>query len=110
MPPAAWLSAGFAGPLALAGVGEAIGAVAGGYAGKGVGEMIDPTTEDNWLRDNFDLPLPYPDEQPRDLRYVWSPLIATGAMSRRSIEGRDFDEVEDELKRGWGKSQGSRRA
>ena len=34
-------------------IGAAIGAVAGGYAGKGVGEIIDPTTEDNWLRDNF---------------------------------------------------------
>ena len=27
------------------------GAVAGGLAGKGVGELIDPTTEDNWIRD-----------------------------------------------------------
>ena len=35
-------------------VGAAVGAVAGGYAGKGVGELIDPTTEDNWLRDNYD--------------------------------------------------------
>src|SRR5438874_10316525 len=26
------------------------GAVAGGLAGKGVGELIDPTTEDVWLR------------------------------------------------------------
>src|SRR5580704_13232745 len=42
----------FAGPVATA-VGAAVGAVAGGYAGKGIGEMIDPTTEDNWLRDNF---------------------------------------------------------
>src|SRR5687768_2930547 len=29
----------------------AAGGVAGGYAGKGVGELIDPTTEDNWLRE-----------------------------------------------------------
>jgi len=29
------------------------GAIAGGLAGKGVGELIDPTTEDNWLRDNY---------------------------------------------------------
>ncbi len=27
------------------------GALAGGYAGKGVGELIDPTTEDNWIRE-----------------------------------------------------------
>ena len=42
----------FAGPVAAA-VGAAAGAVAGGYAGKGVGELIDPTIEDNWLRENF---------------------------------------------------------
>ena len=41
-----------AGPIAAA-VGAAAGAVAGGYAGKGIGELIDPTTEDNWLRENF---------------------------------------------------------
>src|SRR5688572_31526730 len=29
------------------------GAVAGGLAGKGVGELIDPTTEDTWLREYF---------------------------------------------------------
>ena len=27
------------------------GAAAGGLAGKGVGELIDPTTEDNWIRE-----------------------------------------------------------
>src|SRR5690349_9793555 len=41
-----------AGPVGAA-IGAAAGAVAGGLAGKGVGELIDPTTEDNWLRDNF---------------------------------------------------------
>src|SRR3982750_2902361 len=34
-------------------VGASPGAVAGGLAGKGIGEVIDPTTEDNWLRENF---------------------------------------------------------
>ena len=41
-----------AGPVGAA-VGAAAGAVAGGLAGKGIGELIDPTTEDNWLRDHF---------------------------------------------------------
>src|SRR3982750_2917322 len=41
-----------AGPVGAA-IGAAVGAVAGGYAGKGVGELIDPTTEDNWLRESF---------------------------------------------------------
>ena len=32
-------------------LGTVLGAVAGGLAGKGVGELIDPTTEDNWIRE-----------------------------------------------------------
>ena len=32
-------------------LGAVAGAIAGGLAGKGVGELIDPTTEDNWIRD-----------------------------------------------------------
>ncbi len=59
-----------AGPVAAA-VGTAIGAVAGGYAGKGVGEMIDPTTEDDWLRDNFES----------------RPYAAEGEESRRFLPG-----------------------
>ena len=41
-----------AGPIGAA-IGAAVGAIAGGYAGKGVGELIDPTTQDNWLRDHL---------------------------------------------------------
>jgi hypothetical protein len=40
------------GPVGTA-TGVAAGAIAGGLAGKGIGELIDPTTEDNWLRDNM---------------------------------------------------------
>jgi len=32
-------------------LGTVLGAVVGGLAGKGVGELIDPTTEDNWIRE-----------------------------------------------------------
>ena len=49
--PRAWPPA-LAGPVGTA-VGAIGGGIAGGYAGKGIGELIDPTTEDNWLRDNF---------------------------------------------------------
>ena len=53
---------GVASGLALGAVGGPLGAIAGaiaggafagGLAGKGVGELIDPTTEDNWVRDYF---------------------------------------------------------
>lgn len=39
------------GPVGAVIGGIAGGALAGGLAGKGVGELIDPTTEDNWLRE-----------------------------------------------------------
>ena len=32
-------------------LGAVVGAIAGGLAGKGIGELIDPTTEDNWIRE-----------------------------------------------------------
>lgn len=32
-------------------LGATVGAIAGGLAGKGIGELVDPTTEDNWIRD-----------------------------------------------------------
>src|SRR5262245_58613137 len=42
-----------AGPLGAVAGAIAGGAVAGGLAGKGVGELIDPTTEDNWVRESL---------------------------------------------------------
>src|SRR5215216_2890454 len=41
------------GPVGAVIGGVVGGAVAGGLAGKGVGELIDPTTEDTWLREYF---------------------------------------------------------
>jgi hypothetical protein len=41
-----------AGPIGTA-VGAAVGAIAGGLMGKGVAEMIDPTAEDAYWRDNY---------------------------------------------------------
>src|SRR4029453_3919775 len=41
-----------AGPIGTT-VGAAVGAIVGGLAGKGVAEMIDPTVEDAYWRDNY---------------------------------------------------------
>src|SRR5436190_19313775 len=41
-----------AGPVGTV-VGAVVGAIAGGLAGKGVGEMIDPTSEDAYWRETF---------------------------------------------------------
>src|SRR5262249_53448756 len=51
---ASGLAAGAVAGPAGAAIGAAVGAVAGGLAGKGVGELIDPTTEDDRLRENFE--------------------------------------------------------
>src|SRR5436190_23626440 len=43
-----------AGPVGTA-VGAAAGAVVGGLAGKGIAEMIDPTAEEAYWRENYTL-------------------------------------------------------
>jgi len=89
-----------AGPVGTA-IGAAAGAVAGGYAGKGVGEMIDPTTEDNWLRENFQS-RPY--VKKADTFEHYEQAYRYGGEAEAKYQGRAFEEVEDDLKRGWGKS------
>ena len=54
---ASGMAAGAVGGPVAAAIGVAVGAVAGGYAGKGIGEMIDPTTDDHWLREHFSSPV-----------------------------------------------------
>jgi len=87
-----------AGPIGTA-IGAAAGAVAGGYAGKGLGELIDPTTEDNWLRDNFKS-RPYVHKG--ETFETYHPAYHYGADAEAKYQGTDFAKVEDELKRGWG--------
>ncbi|MDG3002226.1 hypothetical protein [Paludisphaera mucosa] len=86
-----------AGPVGTA-VGAALGAVAGGLAGKGIGELIDPTTQDNWLRDNYSS-RPYVREG--DTFETHAPAYRYGATAESQFgEGR-FDAIEDDLKSGW---------
>lgn len=89
------LTAGPLGAVAGAIVG---GAVAGGYAGKGVGELIDPTTEDNWIREYFGRSNTQPTEdqlaaQRRAYRY--------GQAAQARYPGKMFAEVETPLRKGW---------
>lgn len=86
-----------AGPVGTA-VGAALGAVAGGYAGKGIGELIDPTTEDNWLRDNFSS-RPYVREG--ETFEAHAPAYRYGATAESQYGEGKFDEIEEDLKSGW---------
>ena len=83
-----------AGPIGAA-IGAAAGAIAGGYAGKGVGELIDPTTEDNWLRENF-ASRPYVKEGETFDTYVSD--YRYGGAAESKYAGKSFDEVEPELR------------
>lgn len=84
-------------------VGAAVGAVVGGLAGKGVAEVIDPTTEATYWRDNFNT-----------RHYVasgssfddYGPAYGYGVSSYSRHQGRSFDEVENDLARDWNDMRG----
>ncbi|QEH36627.1 hypothetical protein OJF2_52120 [Aquisphaera giovannonii] len=86
-----------AGPVGTA-VGAAIGAVAGGYAGKGIGELIDPTTEDNWLRDNFSSRSYGKSGRSFD---DYRPAYHYGAEAESKYPDRPYHELERDLESGW---------
>ena len=84
-----------AGPLGAA-IGAAVGAVAGGYAGKGVGELIDPTTEDNWLRDEF-AKRPY--VKPGEAFDDYTSLYQFGGRAESMHAGHSFEDVETHVRK-----------
>jgi outer membrane lipoprotein SlyB len=85
------------GPVGAA-IGAAVGAIAGGYAGKGVGEMIDPTTDDNWLRDNFES-RPYVQEG--DTFEKYQPAYRYGAKAESRYGTVKYETIEGELESDW---------
>jgi hypothetical protein len=95
---AAGMAAGLVGGPVTAAVGAAVGAVAGGYAGKGLGEMIDPTVEDTWLRDNFEA-LPY--VQDGDRFEEFQPAYRYGAAAESIYGDSAFDAMYKELEHEW---------
>ena len=84
-------------------VGAVVGAVAGGLAGKGVGEAIDPTTEDAYWRENYSKRdyvrsgSQYDEYQPA-YRYGWE--------SRKQNPDKSFDEAEPMLAQNWNSTRG----
>jgi hypothetical protein len=75
-----------------------IGGVAGGYAGKAVGESIDPTAEDAYWRQNYQTRSYAESGADYDL---YRPAYQYGWESYGQHRGRTFEEVEPELSRGW---------
>jgi len=94
-----------AGPVGTA-VGAAAGAVVGGLAGKGIAEMIDPTAEEAYWRENYTLE-PYYE---KGYTYEdYHPAYRTGWEGRGRYEGRSFDQVERELEADYLRYCGSSR-
>jgi len=86
-----------AGPAGTA-IGAAAGAVAGGLAGKGIGELIDPTAEDNWLRDNFKA-RPYAQEG-NDFEEFF-PAFHYGALAESKYGDAGIDLTDKQLQSDW---------
>jgi hypothetical protein len=85
-------------------VGGAIGAVAGGLAGKGVAEMIDPTVEDQYWRDNHRNEPYYVEGRQWD---DYGPAYRAGYEGRVKYDGRNYDEVEEDLAADYARFRGN---
>jgi hypothetical protein len=91
------------GPVGTA-IGAAVGAVAGGLAGKAVAESVDPTVENDYWSKNYSTRPYYESGMTYD---DYGPAYQHGWESRARYHGRQFDEVEPELRTDWerGKSR-----
>ena len=92
-----------AGPIGAV-VGAVVGGIAGGFGGKAVGEWIDPTTEDAWLRTSF-TGKKYVREG--DTFETYQPAYKYGGAAEARLSGRPFDESEADLRAGWVKNPGA---
>ncbi|HEX6708371.1 MAG TPA: hypothetical protein VF169_26795 [Albitalea sp.] len=94
-----------AGPVGTL-VGAAVGALAGGLAGKGIAELVDPTAEDAYWRENYSS-RPYVDASYDYDDY--GPAYRYGLDSYAGYRGRDWNDVEPELGANWDRAKGSSR-
>ncbi len=87
-----------AGPVGTV-IGTVVGAIAGGLAGKGVGELIDPTTEDNWIREASAKRTGDPTDE------NWESLARQayrfGWRSESRYAGLTFSQIEQTLRADW---------
>lgn len=91
-----------AGPVGTL-VGAAVGAIAGGLAGKGVAEMVDPTVEDTYWRENHTKQSYYSRDRGYD---AYGPAYRAGYEGRVKYDGRKFDEVESDLQEDYKRHNG----
>lgn len=94
-----------AGPVGTV-VGAAVGAVVGGLAGKGVAELVDPTREDAYWRENFKR-RPYVNRESTFDDY--GPAYGYGVNAYGKYPDRSFEDVEPELSHDWNTVRGKSR-
>jgi len=93
------------GPIGAVIGGIVGGTVAGGLAGKGVGELIDPTTEDNWLREYHSTETnKVSGSTPDTYRSAYRYGLTTASTHHA---GKRYEDVEADLRSGWEKSRGT---
>ena len=90
------------GPIGAA-VGAVVGAVSGGVAGKGVAEAINPTTEHEFWRKEYET-RPYFTTGTPYAQY--GPAFQYGWVSYKNHKGKTFNDVEPQLGRDWESRRG----
>jgi hypothetical protein len=94
-----------AGPVGTM-IGAAVGAIAGGLIGKGAAEMVDPTVEEAYWREEYATrPYARPDTSYAD----YAPAYRYGAESYNRHWRRGWSEAEADLARDWEGSRGDSR-
>lgn len=92
-----------AGPIGTA-AGAVAGALVGALAGREIAEQIDPSEEDAYWESNYGA-RPYVE---RGTSYDdYGPAYRYGVDVYPAYVGRDFDEVEPDLRRDWDSARGS---
>ena len=92
-----------AGPVGTV-IGAAVGAIAGGLAGKGVAEMVDPTAEDAYWRENYST-REY--VSPGSTFDDYGPAYRYGVETYAKYPDREYDTVESEMSRDWDRAKGT---
>lgn len=94
-----------AGPVGTI-AGAVVGAVVGGLAGKGVAEMIDPTVEEAYWRENYSNRPYVKNEYTYD---DYAPAYRYGIDAYARSNGRTFEQSEAELQNKWQHARGKSR-
>ncbi len=89
-----------AGPVGAVIGAIAGGAAAGGLAGKGIGELIDPTTQDNWLREYSETTSTTRADGTRYTADDYRPAYTYGMTSAADTSrgGKRYEDVEMDLR------------